>query len=96
MYSGDSSVRIYYEAWAMTDRREEIAGDELLPCPGQLHWLQPEQPAQGGVGVIAESLGIGHGHQHQIKCPGGGLAVTQEVLPHQPLINPTELRRHLT
>jgi hypothetical protein len=74
---------------------QQIAGDQLLTRPSQLQRLQLEQPAQGGIGVITQSLGVGHSHQHQIQRPGGGLAVAQEVLPHQPLINPTKLRRHL-
>ena len=74
---------------------QQIGADQLLTGLRQLQEIQFEQPAQGGLGVITESLRIGDGDQHQIKSPGGRFAMAQEIFAHQPLINPTELRRHL-
>lgn len=45
---------------------------------------------------LTESLRVGDNDQHQVKRPGSRFAVAQEVFTHQPLINPTELRRHLS
>ena len=82
----------------MTDTvaRPPTLADTSLPSRlRQLQGVQFEQPAQSGIGVVTESLRIGDNDQHQVKRPGRRFAVAQEVLARQPLINPTELRRHL-
>ena len=52
-------------------------------------------PANGLVGIIAQALDIGDGHQEQVESQRRAIAAAEVVLTHQAMIHPVEAGRHL-
>ena len=53
--------------------------------------LHAKHSLQGGVRVVAESLGVGDGNQHQVEGQCAVIALLEITITDQPLIDPTEL-----
>ena len=70
--------------------------DELLTGLVQSALRQGQTPTQGGLRVVAEALGIGHGEQKEIEGTGLMAEPINVVLPDQALIDPAELLGHLS
>src|SRR6266487_3946282 len=49
-------------------------------------------PTDGGIGVVAQSLGVGHGEQKQIQGPGAVVGTGKILMADQPMVHPTEAR----
>lgn len=69
----------------------EMAGDELLTGLPKGALRHGQAPTQSGVGVVAQTLGIGHGEQKEIEGTGLMAERINVVLAHQALIDPAEL-----
>ena len=50
---------------------------------------------EGGAGVVAQALRIGHRDQEQVQRGGTRLAAVDQVALHQGVINPAELLGYL-
>ena len=53
--------------------------------------LHVEHPLQGRIGVVAKTLGVGDGKQHQVKGQCTVVAALEVTVTDQALIDPTEL-----
>lgn len=75
---------------------EQLSGDEFLASLAQGGLRHRQAPTQGGLRVVAEALGIGHGEQQQIEGTGRVAEPINVVLTDQALIDPAELLGHLS
>jgi hypothetical protein len=75
---------------------DQIGLPESDACFGQLSGIEFEVPANGPVGVIAQTLNIGDAHQEKIKSQRLTVATPDVVLTDQSMVNPTEAVGDLT
>jgi len=88
-----SCKRQYLIQWCLIGDEFEI--DELRSRRNQFLATQVQPRPERGLAVIAQALRVGHGDEEQIKGCGTRLAPIDEVIAHDALVNPTELRGHL-
>ena len=74
---------------------DESGGDQLGACLAQLGGGKREEFANGGVGVVARALGVGHGAKEQIEGECLGRAVLDVAVAHEALVDPAKLARHV-
>jgi hypothetical protein len=68
-----------------------VGGDELLAGFGQRHGIEVQVAAEGGIGVVAEALGVGDGDQEEVERPGGRFTVREALVTNETMIHPAEL-----
>jgi hypothetical protein len=65
--------------------------NQIVPGTGKDLILHMKTFAEGLIGVIAQALGIGHGHQKQVKGCGLVSAPVNMVVTDQAMIQPAEV-----
>jgi len=74
---------------------DEFDIDELRSRRDEFLATQVQPRTERRLAVIAQALRVGDCDEEQIKGCGTRLAPIDEVIPHDALVNPTELRGHL-
>ncbi|WP_374682867.1 hypothetical protein [Accumulibacter sp.] len=52
-------------------------------------------PIEAGLAVAGKAAGVGDGDQKQVQRPGEDVSLLDVVFPHQPMIEPAEMRGQL-
>ena len=71
--------------------RDEADADELVAGVGEAVAVQRQARGERRVGVVAQALRVGHGHQEQVQRPGLGRARLEPAFTHQAVVHPAEL-----
>jgi hypothetical protein len=73
---------------------DQIERHEVLACRPKRIAAQVQALRDGGGGVVAQALSVGHGDQEQVQGCAVCVAAVNEMALHQGLVNPTELFWH--
>jgi hypothetical protein len=68
--------------------RQETGADKFLAGYRQFRSGETDVSAQGGLRVIADTVGIGHGDQKQVERPGAARATRQQPVTDQAVVDP--------
>lgn len=69
----------------------QLDADQILPGSRQRVLIHAQPLAEAAIRVVAESLGVSHGEQKQIKRGGSMAAAINMAVTNQTLVDPAEL-----
>lgn len=63
--------------------------------PHQRTFIHVQALTNAVIAVVAQALGIGHGHEKEVQRQGRVIAQLDIVMAHKALVNPAELEREV-